>query len=282
MGPLRISAIAYLNTAPLMWDFEHGDAGTGFQVNYTVPSRCAEALRTGTADIGIIPAFAWVQIPDLVAIPDIAIAANGPVRSILLVSKVPVERIGSVALDSSSRTSVALSRVLFAKFWNTHPQFTEHDPNLELMLSQHDAAMLIGDSALRADTTGYYVYDLAAEWKRFSGRQFVFAVWAVRRSALEERGPSTAADVVRIFQNSRDHGLEPNHIAQIAREWAPRVGLTEQGVTDYLTTNVQYHLGSEALEGLRLFLDYSVDLGLLARKPELEFLDADVPARPLV
>ncbi len=279
MGLLRISAIAYLNTAPLMWEFEHGDAGRAFETHYTVPSRCADALRTGTADIGIIPAFAWVQIPDLLAIPDIAIAANGPVRSILLVSKTPVEHIRTVALDSSSRTSAALIRVLFARFWKTNPRFAEHDPNLELMLSQYDAAMLIGDSALRANTAGYHVYDLAEEWKRFTGKPFVFAVWAVRRSAMQQRERPAAAEVVRTFQMSRDNGLQPNHIAQLAREWAARVGLTEQGVTDYLTTNVQYHLGPEALAGLRLFLDHSVKLGLLPHQPELEFLDADVTAK---
>src|SRR5580658_1955365 len=105
MRRLRISAISYLNTAPLMWDFVHGSAGHDFEISYTLPSACARALEAGTADIGVIPAAAYTQIPHLLVLPDVAIASRQPVRSILLVSKVPVEQIQSVALDTSSMTS---------------------------------------------------------------------------------------------------------------------------------------------------------------------------------
>ena len=118
MRHLRISAISYLNTAPLMWDFEHGDAGKDFEISYTLPSLCAKALRDGTADIGIIPAAAYASIPDLVILPGVAIASRQAVRSILLVSKVPIEKIRTIALDTSSLTSVALIKVLFAKWWS--------------------------------------------------------------------------------------------------------------------------------------------------------------------
>src|SRR5579871_6666361 len=114
MKPLRISAISYLNTAPLMWDFEHGAAGNAFDVAYTIPAHCAASLRDGSADIGIIPAAAYTSIPGLVILPGVAIASRQAVRSILLVSKVPLEQIRSVALDSSSMTSVALLKLLFA------------------------------------------------------------------------------------------------------------------------------------------------------------------------
>src|SRR5215472_2588084 len=117
MGRLRISAISFLNTAPLMWDFEHGDAGRDFQIDYTLPSACAAALAANQADIGIIPAFTYAEIPDLVILPNIAIAAKDQVRSILLVGKKPIEEIRNVAADTSSRTSVALLQVLFAKFF---------------------------------------------------------------------------------------------------------------------------------------------------------------------
>ena len=114
MSRLKISAISYLNTAPLMWDFEHAEAGADFDISYTIPSACAEALRAGTADIGIIPAAAYTTVPDLVIIPDVAIAARRAVRSILLVSKMPIDaqwtQVRSVALDTSSMTSVALSQ----------------------------------------------------------------------------------------------------------------------------------------------------------------------------
>src|SRR5262249_23247484 len=117
MKRLRISAISYLNTAPLMWDFVHGDAGTEFDISYTLPSLCAASLSEGSADIGIIPAAAYVTIPDLSILPGVAIASRQAVQSILLVSKVPIEQIRTVALDTSSMTSVALTKVLFAKWW---------------------------------------------------------------------------------------------------------------------------------------------------------------------
>src|SRR5277367_3180082 len=121
MKRFRISAISYLNTAPLMWDFEHEDGSSDaralFDVSYTLPSQCAASLRDGSADIGIIPAAAYSSIPDLAILPGVAIASRRAVRSILLVSKVPRERIRTVALDTSSMTSVALIKVLFSKWW---------------------------------------------------------------------------------------------------------------------------------------------------------------------
>src|SRR5947209_7414861 len=116
MRPLRISAISYLNTALLIWDFEHSEAGRAFDISYTLPSSCARALEAGTADIGIIPTAAYGQIPGLMVLPGVAIASRRPVRSILLVSRVPIDQIRAVALDTSSMTSVGLTRILFDKW----------------------------------------------------------------------------------------------------------------------------------------------------------------------
>ena len=206
MPGLRISAISFLNTAPLMWDFEHGDAARSFDIEYTVPSACAAALAANQADIGIIPAFTYAEIPGLVILPNIAIAAKDRVRSILLVSKKPIEEVQTVATDSSSRTSVALLQVLFAKFLGGRRQLTPHAPSLDAMLRQHDAALLIGDAALQVPTgSGYHLYDLAHEWRERTGKPFVFAFWAVRLDALD-RQPH-GIDLAEVFQRSRDHGL---------------------------------------------------------------------------
>src|SRR5579872_2212080 len=159
MGRLRISAISYLNTAPLMWDFEHG-AAEGFDISYTVPSRCAAQLAGGTADIGIIPAAAYATIPGLLIVPGIAIASRRSVRSILLVSKVPRQEIRSVALDTASMTSVALTKILFRK-WGNDPRYLAKDPVLDEMLAECDAGLLIGDPALQVDRARFYTYDLA-------------------------------------------------------------------------------------------------------------------------
>src|SRR5580765_5563701 len=123
MRRLRISAISYLNTAPLMWDFEHGDAGRSFDISYTVPSLCAKTLAEGAGDIGIIPAAAYAQIPGLVVLPDVAIASRRAVRSILLVSRVPINQVRSIALDTSSMTSVALTKILFEKWMGSGRTF---------------------------------------------------------------------------------------------------------------------------------------------------------------
>ncbi len=272
MRRLRISAISFLNTAPLMWDFEHGDLGRDFEVSYTVPSLCAESLRRGEADIGIIPVIAYAGIPDLVVIPDVAIAADGAVRSILLVSRKPIEEVQTVAADTSSRTSVALARILFHKWYGGGRKFTPMAPQLEEMLAACDAGLLIGDPALSVDRTRYRVYDIAEEWKRRTGKPFVFAFWAVRGEVAEAR-------LAGVFQRSRDHGLEPANLRQIAREWAPKVGLSEDEVISYLTRNIDFHLDAAKLAGMNLFFEYAVEVGIVAAVPHFRFLEAEVGAR---
>jgi len=273
MKRLRISAISYLNTAPLMWDFEHGAQGAAFDISYTIPSQCAASLRDGSADIGIIPAAAYATIPDLVILPGVAIASRQPVRSILLVSKVPLEEIRSVALDTSSLTSVALTRVLFAKWWGGARAFSAVAPDIEKMLEQHDAGLVIGDPALQIDRSRYFTYDLAEEWIRLTGKPFVFAFWAVRQAALKDAPASL--DLATIFQESRDRGLLPASISQIAREWVPRLGLSEDQVTSYLTRNIYYYLDPACLEGLQLFYQYAQKCGALPAAPPVSFLAAN-------
>jgi chorismate dehydratase len=271
MKRLRISAISYLNTAPLMWDFEHGQAGVDFDISYTVPSQCAADLAAGSADIGIIPAAAYASIPGLVILPGVAIASRRPVRSILLVSKVSLEKIRSVALDTSSLTSVALTKVLFAKWWGGGRTFTPMAPDVEKMMAEHDAGLVIGDPALKVDRSRYQSYDLAEEWIRLTGKPFVFAFWAVRQAALA--GAPTAVDLATLFQESRDHGLQLENLQQIAREWAPRLGLSEAEIKVYLTENIHYDLDPASLDGLRLFYCYAKECEALPTAPALRFLD---------
>src|SRR5271169_1596063 len=272
MSQLRVSAISFLNTAPLMWDFEHGSAPGNFEIEYTIPSGCAAALAAGRADIGIIPSITYAQIPSLVILPNIAIAAKDSVRSILLISKKPIEDVRTVATDNSSRTSVALTQVLFAKFLGGHRAFTPHPPDLKEMLKEHDAALLIGDSALQISMhdTQYRLYDLGHDWRRLTGKPFVFAFWAIRMDALprQPRGTSLTAT----FQKSRDQGLLPANIDVLAKEWAPRLGITEAEVTTYLTENIHYYLDRENHAGLQLFLTYAHEVGLIPVVPELRFL----------
>jgi chorismate dehydratase len=295
MRRLRISAISYLNTAPLMWDFEHGEAARDFDISYTLPSACARELQAGTADIGIIPAAAYSQVPGLMVLPGIAIASRRPVRSILLVSKLPVDKIRTVALDTSSMTSVALTKILFEKWLGGGRTFTSMAPDIDKMLASHDAGLLIGDPALQIDRSRYHTLDLAEEWIRYTGKPFVFAFWAVRQAALQEdalcgdsrpfdklrAGPRLSAsrsdavpaqDLATIFQQSRDHGLQPASLKHIVNEWSPRLGLSETNIRTYLTESIHYYLDAPCLEGLHLFYRYAAEIGALPAAPPIDFL----------
>src|SRR5450432_403534 len=270
MSHLRISAISYLNTAPLMWDFEHGTAGAAFDIAYTLPSQCAAELARGTADVGVIPAAAYATIPNLSILPGVCIASKKAVRSILLVSRKPLDAVNTVALDNSSLTSVALTRVLFEKCWGGGRQFSSLPPDLDTMLATHDAALLIGDPALKVDRSQYKTWDLAEEWIQFTGKPFVFAFWAITQDAAKK----VNLDLAAIFQESRDHGLLPANLAQIARTWAPKLGLGEEVIRQYLTENIHYYLDEPCLDGLRLFYRYAYECGVLPRVPDLHFADA--------
>jgi chorismate dehydratase len=287
MRKLRVSAIAFLNTAPLMWDFDEGrppgeaphfpgEASTrnplyrDFEVEYTLPSRCADALCAGTADIGIVPVAAYASIPDLVVVPDVAIAAKGPVRSILLVSKVPLAQTRTVAADISSRTSVALTQVLYHLWFGRIPELVPQAPDLAAMLARCDSALLIGDPALAVDRSRYRAWDLAEEWQRLTGRPFVFAFWALRAGSVCESRPGL--DVAAVFRNSRDHGLQPDSVSVMARRWSARVGLSAAEVCRYLTQNVHYWLDEPSLLGLDLFYRYAAECGALPAAPPLRFV----------
>jgi chorismate dehydratase len=280
-----------------MWDFEHGNSGpaaspaafggransaygvaasaaieetaANFEISYTIPSACARALAENTADIGIIPAAAYTTIPGLVIIPDVAIAARDAVRSILLISKMPLERARTVALDTSSMTSVALAKILFAKWLGGARTYSAMAPDLDAMLAACDAALIIGDPALQIDRSRYHTLDLAEEWHARTGKSFVFAFWAVRRAALAGRDRGTIAE---IFKASRDHGLMPEHLETISEEWAPRLGLTLEQVRAYFARNIHYYLDPPCIEGLELFYRLGAEIGALPVAPEMEFL----------
>lgn len=274
-----------------MWDFEHAETDAGqpenYEISYTIPSACAEALRAGTADIGIIPAAAYATVSDLVIIPDVAIAARRAVRSILLVGrmqgKTPADPllknsalkeewlngVRTVALDTSSMTSVALATILFAKWLGGPRNYKPMAPNLDAMLEACDAAVLIGDPALQIDHSRHFTLDLAEEWAERTGKSFVFAFWAIRQQALAGRDSRAIAWV---FEQSRDHGLSPKNLEAIAQEWAPRLGLNIEVVRVYLTQNIHYYLDPPCLEGLQLYYRLAAEIGALPPAPGLRFL----------
>jgi len=286
VNSLRISIVQYLNTAPLVRGFTHGALRGKYQLSFTVPSQCADALRTNAVDIAIIPAIEYPRIQNLVVLPGLSIAAKRAVRSLLLVSTKPVREVTRIALDRSSRSTQALVRILCQKWWDIAPEFIEAEPDLPAMLQKCDAALLIGDPALRlalnveqhaerdcagvqrcsGESVGFlgiktlYLYDMVEEWRALSGLPAVLAVWAAR--------PEVATpQVVRDFQESLAQGLL--QLDAISAEASREMGLPAAVLRRYLTENIDYGLDDENLQGLRLCFNLAAELGLIPGAPEI-------------
>jgi chorismate dehydratase len=279
---VRISIVEYLNTAPLVRGFTHGPLRGKYELSFTVPSQCAEALRSGAADVAIIPAIEYQRIPDLVILPNLSIASKESVRSLLLISKKPIQEATRIALDRSSRSTQALTRILCEKLWRIKPEFFEAAPNLPAMLQQADAALLIGDPALRLaiacapgahrDAAGelvspanlagisgsgsLFIYDIVEKWRALTSLPAVLAVWAARREAVTPQ-------LVRDFQDSLAFGLQ--HLAAIASEAAAEMNLPSADLRRYLLENIDYHLDEENLQGLTRYYQLAAELGLIPR-----------------
>jgi chorismate dehydratase len=282
---LRIAAISFLNPAPLMWNFEHPPANhallSRYDLAWSTPSVCAARLASGQADIGLVPIAAYASHPSLRVIPGCTIASRGRIRSILLVvrEQTGMDDIRRVALDNSSRTSAAYTRILFDRLWKSRPEFLTHEPDLDAMLATADAALLIGDPALltledrqaREQRTGERLLylDLGEEWRRLTGTAWVSAVWTLRPEALDSNSGS-AAQVIEDFQASRDAGLA--HIDELVAEWSERLPLPASTIRAYLTENIWYRLDEECLAGMELFYRYGAECGALPAVPEVKFL----------
>jgi chorismate dehydratase len=282
---LRMAAIDFLNPAPLMWDFEH-EPGVSrlrarYKINYTSPSRCAQQLEDGDADIGLVPVAAYATTPSLLVVPGCAIASLDHVRSILLVvrPRAGVSAVRTVAADTSSRTSVVYTRILFERFWKVNVTFVSQPPDLENMLAVSDAALLIGDPALlaledrdaRALRTGeQLIYlDLAHEWHSFTGLPWVSAFWALRAGALEEAGVSADA-LIADLKTSREHGMQ--HVEDLVAEWSTRIAVPPETIRIYLTDNIHYVLDDMCLRGLDTFYQYGFECGALPGVPVIKFI----------
>jgi predicted solute-binding protein len=248
-GRLRVCAVSYLNTSPLVWGLLHGPQQDLFDLDFRVPSGVADSLSSGAADIGIVPAIELSR-QDLEIIPGAGIACRGPVRSILLISTRPAAEIRTLAADSSSRTSVELARVILNRKFAAQPVLLQHAPDLDAMLRQADAALIIGDPALRIEPTRlpYHVYDLGAEWVEMTGLPMVFAVWAGRPGVVTE-------EVGEAFRASCRYGRE--RLEEIVRSESARREFAPELVREYLTRHIVHELDARDYQGMDRFLAYA-------------------------
>jgi chorismate dehydratase len=244
----RIAASSYLNTAPLIWSFIHGSQRDQVELfTDTAPARCAEMLANGEVDAALVPIIEYQRIPDIAIVPDVCVGSRTAVRSVVLVTrKNNLKKVESVALDESSRTSVALVKIIFREFLGFEPKWETSAPDLNSMLAHADAALIIGDPAMKIPRDKFRVFDLATLWHEFTGYGFVFAMWMVRKDSVER---IRAID----FAAARDEGVA--NLGQIAAAYAKQIELTEDDVRSYLTQNIVFSADEEMQKGLTLYFE---------------------------
>lgn len=258
----RLAASSYSNTAPLIWSFLQGQAAKDVElITDTAPARCADMLAERAVDAALVPVIEYQRLSEVLVVPGVCVGAKSQVRSVVLATRCDsLKKVRSVALDTSSRTSAALIKIIFREFVGTEPEWIPHAPDLPSMLTVADAALLIGDPAMTFTRDGLHVHDLAGLWREHTGCGFVFAMWMVRAGAAERMA---SVD----FTAARDEGVA--HLDEIAATYAREMGLPTDEIANYLSTNISFKLDDDLLAGLNLYYE-------LAAKHEL------IPAvRPL-
>ncbi len=266
MHSSRIAASGYSNTAPLVWSFLYGtNHGKVEIILDNAPARSAELLASGRVDAALVPVIAYQMIEGVRLIPDVCVGAKKRVRSVCLITRgMELADVGSVSLDISSRTSVALTKIIFREFMAFEPSWSDARPNIKEMLVASDAALLIGDPALALASTQsgspeYRIYDLAELWNKHTGLGFVFAMWM----SSSERSEIN-------FAGARDEGME--HLDEIIANYAPDIGLDKKDMRSYLGENISYTVDDSMLNGMELYFNLAAKNGLIPEVKPLRFI----------
>lgn len=258
---LRISASSYSNTAPLIWSFLYGlNRGKVEVILDTAPSRSAELLAENRVDAALVPVIAYQLIENIRLIPQVCIGTKDKVKSVCLVTKEKdLSEVKSVSLDVSSKTSVALTKILFREFLNQEPVWTNSPPNLDKMLSNSDCALLIGDPALLVDADRFRVFDLAEVWKKFTNFGFVFAMWMTQRETCKID-----------FASARTEGL--THLNEIIANYENEIPLNRSQFHTYLTQNIVFDIDDSMQKGLQLYYQLAQKHKLIEQNKPLDFV----------
>lgn len=265
MNTPRISASSYSNTAPLIWSFLYGrNHGRVELILDNAPARSAELLAQSRVDAALVPVIAYHAIENVRLIADVCVGARERVQSVCLVTKgMELTDVRSVSLDVSSRTSVVLTKLIFREFLGFEPEWKDAKPDVHSMLEVSDAALLIGDPALRIsggiDRPDLTTFDLAELWHKYTGSGFVFAMWMTRNKAID-------IDLAA----ARDEGIE--HIDEVARNYAGDIGLSTQAMTDYLKNSISYSIEPSMYHGLTLYYELAAKHKLIDGLRELIFV----------
>jgi chorismate dehydratase len=243
MGKIRISAITYLNTKPFLYGITHSSIMDNIELSLDIPSVCADKLKSGTVDIGIIPVAEMNDVVGANILTDFCIACSGKVRTVVLVSQVPLEEVKSIILDYQSRTSVQLVRILARDLWQIHPEWKNGGVNyIEEDIKGSTAGVIIGDRVFEAENKFPYVYDLGEAWKALTGLDFVFACWVANKPIDDA--------FVKQFSEALHDGIV--HIPEVIAEYQQRY--PDYPFETYFRENIFYHMDDSKRKGMELFL----------------------------
>jgi predicted solute-binding protein len=269
----RISASSYSNTAPLIWSFLYGSQRGKYELILdNAPARSAELLAQKRVDAALVPVIEYQRIADVLLVENVCVGARERVRSVCLVTKdKDLRDVKSVSLDVSSKTSVALTKIIFREFLGFEPDWKPSEPNLEKMLSESDCALLIGDPALLINENRkpktkdqFRKFDLAETWKSFTGFGFIFAMWMANKEKSE-----TAKTID--FAAARDEGLA--HLEEIISNYETEISLAREDFRRYLSENISYSIDENMREGLRLYFELARKNGLTPTNKPLLFCE---------
>jgi chorismate dehydratase len=262
---LRLAASNYSNSAPLVWSFWRGEKQRAVEfMPDAAPARCAAMLAEGEVEIALTPVIEFQRLEDVLIVPQVCVGARERVKSVILVTKgEELKQVRSIALDVSSKTSVALASIIFREFLNRKPDAFSHEPDLEMMLEKADAALLIGDPALRVDPERFRVFDIVELWREFTGCGFVFAFWLVQKKIAEQARKIG-------FIGARDEGLAK--VEEIIDFYLPQVSLDKNDFRRYLTENISYELDDELQMGLQLYYRLARKHNLIREIKPIQFL----------
>jgi len=269
----RVAASSYLNSAPLIWSFQHGSHRNAVQlVTDEAPARCADLLSRGKVEAALVPVIEYQRIPNIQIVPDVCVGSHSAVRSVVLVSKFDdLRRVRRVALDVSSRTSQALVRIIFREFLGFEPEWKSSSPDVKVMMETNDAALVIGDPGMNIPRDVLRVFDLAGLWRSFTSTGFVFAVWMVAAKAAR-----TVSGLD--FAAARDEGLE--QIDLIIDQYEKQLPFSREEIRDYLTNNITFQVDADLAKGMQLYFELAAKHELIETNKPIDFLTSPAANGP--
>jgi chorismate dehydratase len=242
---IKVSVVKYLNSVPFVYGLEKFSGGLQIEMFFDTPADCAKKLKSGEVDLGLIPVSEISSLPESYVISDYCIGAEGPVFSVCLAGDRPIDQLKRIYLDSHSRTSVNLAKILAAELWKKEFNWLEAGPNFEKdLIKQADGGVVIGDKVFGISGKYLYQYDLAEEWKKLTGLPFVFAAWVSNRPLEEEW--------ISDFNRALSFGVQS--IPEVLERYSGEYKLHGADLLDYLSNKISYPFDKQKRAGMALFL----------------------------